>query len=222
MNGPVLIPICSWFLTALSDFFNSLLGLSRQRHSPLHDLRILQGAGRLHQMQDPHAEAVNVGVNFREAADRVADSPAFVKIRRPQALRAWKREVAGLHDRPRLSVEFEASGEICQRQPPEWIAAAWRALLQGGAQREGLSGCKAYALSIHRIEARKALTRRQNAVRKALHAIVATPNSGWDIVGAQLANKLGLRQPVMDGRMGETTCPFQEPFQIAGSKFAAT
>jgi hypothetical protein len=25
MNGPVLIPICSWFLTALSDFFNSLL-----------------------------------------------------------------------------------------------------------------------------------------------------------------------------------------------------
>jgi hypothetical protein len=26
MNGPVLIPICSWFLTALSDFFNSLLG----------------------------------------------------------------------------------------------------------------------------------------------------------------------------------------------------
>ena len=49
------------------------LGLSRQRHSPLHDLRILQGAGRLHQMQDPHAEAVNVGVNFREAADRVAD-----------------------------------------------------------------------------------------------------------------------------------------------------
>ena len=75
-------------------------------------------------MQDPHAEAVNVGVNFREAADRVADSPAFVKIRRPQALRAWKREVAGLHDRPRLSVELEASGEIGQRQPPEWIAAA--------------------------------------------------------------------------------------------------
>jgi hypothetical protein len=27
MNGPVLIPICSWFLTALSDFFNSLLGV---------------------------------------------------------------------------------------------------------------------------------------------------------------------------------------------------
>jgi len=28
MNGPVLIPICSWFLTALSDFFNSLLGVT--------------------------------------------------------------------------------------------------------------------------------------------------------------------------------------------------
>jgi hypothetical protein len=27
MNGPVLIPICSWFLTALSDFFNSLLAV---------------------------------------------------------------------------------------------------------------------------------------------------------------------------------------------------
>ena len=60
------------------------------------------------------------------------------------------------------------------------------------------------------------------AVRKALHAIVAAPNSGWDIVGAQRANKLGLRQPIMDDGMGETTCPFQEAFQIAGSKFAAT
>ena len=31
MNGPVLIPICSWFLTALSDFFNSLLVLLSQK-----------------------------------------------------------------------------------------------------------------------------------------------------------------------------------------------
>jgi hypothetical protein len=74
------------------------LGLARKRHSPLHYLWILKGTGRLHQMQDPYAEAVNIGVNFREATDRVADSPAFVKIRRPQASRAWKREVARLHD----------------------------------------------------------------------------------------------------------------------------
>jgi hypothetical protein len=35
MNGPVLIPICSWFLTALSDFFNSLLAvLERKKVEP--------------------------------------------------------------------------------------------------------------------------------------------------------------------------------------------
>jgi hypothetical protein len=34
MNGPVLIPICSWFLTALSDFFNSLLGLKTALRGP--------------------------------------------------------------------------------------------------------------------------------------------------------------------------------------------
>jgi hypothetical protein len=51
MNGPVLIPICSWFLTALSDFFNSLLG-----H--------LQSAGAI-----PLAPATKSGPILAEIAD---------------------------------------------------------------------------------------------------------------------------------------------------------
>src|ERR1700691_2746509 len=46
MNGPVLIPICSWFLTALSDFFNSLLDWHPQQLRQPLDVQIARIIGQ--------------------------------------------------------------------------------------------------------------------------------------------------------------------------------
>jgi len=83
-----------------------------QRQGALNNLGILQGTGRLQQMQVPHTEAMHVRIDFGEAADRAADSPAFLEIIRPRTLRARKGNDAGFHDRPTLRVYLGASSEI--------------------------------------------------------------------------------------------------------------
>jgi hypothetical protein len=61
MNGPVLIPICSWFLTALSDFFNSLLGNQLRRE------HLYLNARAARQQRHPQqGNAVTIGIGGKD------------------------------------------------------------------------------------------------------------------------------------------------------------
>ena len=174
-----------------------------------------QGAGRLHQMQDPHAEAVNVGST--SARRRIA----WLTLRRSsksagRRLRAWKREVAGLHDRPRLSVEFEASGEIGQCQPrsgsPPLGALCFKAARNARAcPATRLMPCPYIGLKL---------------VKPSPAGRTPSESAPCDRSGAKF--RLGYCRsatgqqarppPACHGRPdGEATCPFQEAFRSRGA-----